>query len=127
MTALGYVTHWGTGLGQLGLVWFWGGLCIVLVCAAVVVVLWVAPRYREKRSLAALQAEESPTPGQEADKSLSQLRVKMLAALQTLENAPDFQQPSGLPPPYILPWYLLVGANQSGKTTLLRRVASSLA
>ena len=124
MVALGYATRWGEALGKLGSIWFWVGLLIFLALGMVVVVLWVIPRYREKRFITVLQAEDSKTLGQDAAESRRQLHNKLLAAIQTLESSPDLRKKTGLPL-YALPWYLLLGARQSGKTAILKGVANS--
>ncbi len=124
MVALGYTTRWGETLGQLGPIWFWVGLLIFLALGMVVVVRWGLARYREKRFITALQVEDSKTLGQDAVESRRQLRHKLLAAIQTLESSPDLRRKPGLPL-YALPWYLLLGARQSGKTTFLKGVANS--
>jgi len=124
MAALGYATHWGEGLGKLGPAWFWGGLLIFVVLGIVIGVLWVLPRYREKRFITALQAEDSATPEQEAEESRKQLRDKLVKVIKELENAPGLRKERM--PLYALPWYLLIGSSQSGKTTLLHGVAATL-
>ncbi len=50
----------------------------------------------------------------------------MQEAVQTLAKSPDLRKQRGLPL-YAVPWYLCIGASQSGKTTLLRGVATSFA
>ena len=66
--------------------------------------------------------KQVPEEGIEEDQR--QLREKMQEAIRTLQQSPDLRKKGGLPL-YAVPWYLLIGANQSGKTTLLRAVASS--
>src|SRR5262249_34073649 len=77
----------------------------------IVVVLWVLPRYRGKRFLERLGVPE--------------LQAKMLEALKTLERAPNLERQGGQPL-HTLPWYLLLGASQSGTTTLLHAVSEFL-
>lgn len=126
LAALVYATRWGAGLGKLSAVWFWAGFLVLLALGVIVVVFWALPRRRERRFVAALQPEESTTPERAAEERYRQLRGKVLEALKTLQRAPELRQQPGLPL-YALPWYLLVGPSQCGKTTLLRGVASRFA
>src|SRR5262245_32794999 len=112
MVALGYAAPWAEASGQLGSTWLWVGLLICLALGMVVVVLWVLPRYREKRFITVLEAEDSQTLGQDAAESRKQLHQKLLAAIQTLESSPNLRKKTG-GPLYALPWYLLLGARQS--------------
>ncbi len=100
--------------------WFWWGLLFVVAVGIVVVVLWVLPRYRERRFLERLRSEDDKA-SDEVETSHEQLREKMLDAIRTLKNSPELKRKGGLPL-YTLPWYLLIGASQTGKTTLLRQV-----
>lgn len=126
IAALAYTTRRGEDLGKLSAVWLWAGLLVLLVLGVIVVWLWILPRRRERRFIAAQQPEESTTPEHDAEERHRQLRGKILEAIQTLQRSPDLRQKPGLPL-YALPWYLLVGSSQCGKTTLLRGVASRFA
>ena len=116
---------------QRGGVWVWWLLCLLLV-GGVVAMLLVGARvvwqrlaqYRQRRFLARAADREAPEAGDEAHDQ--QLRDKMRQAIQTLEQSPQLKQHKGLPL-YAIPWYLLIGASQSGKTALLQSVASSFA
>lgn len=117
-----YVSEW---------VW-WSILAILLVGISTVVLAGTKrireslARYREQRFLAQLQAQDKPGPEEGAEEEQRKLREKMQEAIRTLQRSPDLRQRGGIPL-YAVPWYLLIGASQSGKTTLLRAVASSFA
>jgi type VI secretion system protein ImpL len=121
---LAYATGWLRWLGGIG-VWFWWGLLFLLAVGIVVAVLWGIPRYREQRFLDRLRSEDAKAPD-EIEESHAQIREKMLEAIRTLKNSPELKKKGGLPL-YALPWYLFIGASQTGKTTLLREVAQFLA
>jgi type VI secretion system protein ImpL len=104
--------------------WFWWGLILLLLAGLFVLLQWYLPRYREKRFLARLRSEDAKTPVDEGAERQQQLRESFLAALRTLNNSPALQQQEGLPL-YALPWYVLMGESQSGKTALLRSVANT--
>lgn len=119
------------GWWQRGGVWAWGLLCLLLVggvVAALLVgalVVWPSlARYRPHRFLARTADREAPKDAAEARDQ--QLRDKMRQAIQTLEQSPQLKQHKELPL-YAVPWYLLLGASQSGKTALLQSVATSFA
>src|SRR5262245_12852193 len=131
LLALGNALGWWDRLGRAGAAWLWWLLVLLLVGALITsVVVGVRalraflPRYRERRFLTRLQADDTP-PDAEAE-SYRQLQEKMQEAVQTLSKSPDLRKQRGLPL-YAVPWYLCIGASQSGKTTLLRGVATSFA
>jgi type VI secretion system protein ImpL len=97
---------------------------LLLVVGLGVVLQWYLPRYREKRFLARLRSEAAKTPVDEAAERQQQLQDSFLEALRTLDNSSALQQQAGLPL-YALPWYVLIGESQSGKTALLRSVANT--
>jgi type VI secretion system protein ImpL len=80
--------------------------------------------YREQRFLTGLRAADTAVPGEGVEDDQRKLREKMQEAIRTLQQSPDLRKQGGLPL-YAVPWYLLIGPSQSGKTTLLRAVASS--
>jgi type VI secretion system protein ImpL len=123
LITVGYAMGWWTGLGRSVGGWFWWGLLFLLVVGIIVAMLWGIPRYREKRFVDRLKSEDRKAPEDDAEESRRQLRDKMIEAIRTLERSPDLKQRGGLAL-YALPWYLLIGASQSGKTTLLQGVAS---
>jgi type VI secretion system protein ImpL len=128
---LGSTLGWWDRLERTGVAWLWWLLVLLLVGALIasVVVGVIAlraflPRYRERRFLTRLHTDDTP-PDAEAE-SDRQLQEKMQEAVQTLAKSPDLRKQRGLPL-YAVPWYLCIGASQSGKTTLLRGVATSFA
>lgn len=119
------------GWWQRGGVWGWWLLWLLLVGGVVTALLigvWVVwqrlAQYRQQRFLA--RAAEGEAPQETDEAHTQQLHDKMRQAIQTLEQSPQLKQYKGLPL-YAVPWYVLLGASQSGKTTLLQSVASSFA
>src|SRR2546426_10985917 len=131
LLVLGNVLGWWPRLGRTGAAWLWWLLFLLLVgtLSAGVIVGIIAlraflPPYLERRFLTRARADDTPADAEaESDR---QLQEKMQEAVQTLAKAPDLRKQRGLPL-YAVPWYLCIGASQSGKTTLLRRVATSFA
>ena len=112
---------WGGWLLSLLLI---GGAVAMLLIGALVVWQSMA-RYRQQRFLA--RAAHDRETSEAADEAHDQqLRDKMRQAIETLEQSPQLKKHKGLPL-YAVPWYLLIGASQSGKTTLLQSVANSFA
>jgi type VI secretion system protein ImpL len=120
---VGFIAGWWTRLAWAMGVWFWGAILLFLVAGFVVLSLWLLPRYRKRSFLAQLHSEDARGVGSQAAESHRRLQEKLLAAIRTLESSPDLKQKAELPL-YALPWYLLLGTSQAGKTTLLRGVAS---
>jgi type VI secretion system protein ImpL len=119
------------GWWQRGGVWGWWLLCVLLVGGVVAALLVGAlvvrqsiVRYRQQRFRARAAEREAPQETDEAHNQ--QLQDKMRQAIQTLEQSPQLKQHKGLPL-YAVPWYVLLGTSQSGKTTLLQSVANSFA
>jgi type VI secretion system protein ImpL len=113
--------------------WAWWSVFVILLggCIAVVVTGTRVLReflahYREQRFLMGLRAEAQQVPEEGIEQEQRRLREKMQEAIRTVQQSPVLRQKGGLPL-YAVPWYLLIGAQQSGKTTLLRSVASSFA
>src|SRR4029450_8684377 len=100
-----------------------GGVGAALLVGALVV--WQRlVRYRRQHFQARAAEREA---SQETDEAhTQQLHDKMRQAMQTLEQSPQLKQYKGLPL-YAVPWYVLLGTSQSGKTTLLQSVANSFA
>jgi type VI secretion system protein ImpL len=131
LLVLGSVLGWWDSLGRAGAAWLWWLLVLllvgVLIAAVVVGVIALRaflPRYWERRFLARQHADDTP-PDAEAE-GYRQLQQKMQEAVQTLAQSPDLRKQRGLPL-YAIPWYLCIGASQSGKTTMLQGVATSFA
>jgi type VI secretion system protein ImpL len=122
LVVLGFRFHWWQTLEQALDIWFWLGLVLLILSAVLVVLLWFVPRKREKRFLAELHAadKEQSEPGEQ--ERYAKLQERMQEAVRTLRRSPELRKKEGLPL-YALPWYLLLGAGNSGKTTLLRSVA----
>jgi type VI secretion system protein ImpL len=123
IAAVAYAMGWWGRLGASVSMWFWVGLFFALALAVVVSVLWLLPLYRERRFVERLRSADSQTPQAELEDSHRQLREKMLEAIRTLQRSPDHKKRAL----YALPWYLLIGTHQSGKTALLQGVASLFA
>ena len=102
--------------------WLWV-ILLAIAGGVTISVLRLWPRYREKRFLNRLRDEEPPSD--EVEAGYRRLQEKLQNAIQTLEQAPELKQTAGSPL-YALPWYLLIGASQTGKTTLLQSVANTL-
>jgi type VI secretion system protein ImpL len=95
--------------------WFWLGLLLLLVVSLLVVLLWLVPWYRKRRFLAQLASEDAKIPQDEVKERHRRLQAKIQEAIRTLQkNGRRLYDP---------PWYLLLGASQSGKTALLQGVA----
>ena len=131
--AAGIATGWWESSGRYVGGWAWWcvfGLLMLGVIAVAVAGSRAAreflSRYREQRFLKAARAEEPKVPEEGGDGEQRKLREKMQEAIRTLQQSPDLRRKGGLPL-YAVPWYLLIGATQSGKTTLLRSVAQSFA
>ena len=116
---MGYGLRWWQALGW----WFWCGLLFLGVAGVLVVFVWLLPRYRKKRFLVQLHTEPDDRPQETPEDTHTRLQEQMLAAIRTLKRSPELKQKEGMPL-YALPWYLLLGASQSGKTTLLQGVAN---
>lgn len=128
LIAVGYSAGWWGRLARSVGGGLWLAVLILLVALAVgvaVAVLWLMPRYRERRFLERLRSEDAGAPQDGLQEHHRQLRDKMLEAIRTLENSPDLRKKGGLPL-YALPWYLLLGASGAGKTSLLQGVAHFL-
>jgi type VI secretion system protein ImpL len=128
--ALGSTMGWWAKLGRVAGPWLWWSLFLLLAAGGVAAIVRsivalrsFIPRYRERRFLARLHPDDGQVPQDEEEESFRQLQAKLQEAIRTLEKAPD-RRKRGLAL-YATPWYLLIGASQSGKTTLLRGVANS--
>jgi type VI secretion system protein ImpL len=111
--------------------WVWWGDFILLMLAIILAVFTGSgalreffARRREQRFLMGTRAADTAVPGDGVEDDERRLREQMQEAIRTLQQSPDLRKKGGLPL-YAVPWYLLIGASQSGKTTLLRAVASS--
>jgi type VI secretion system protein ImpL len=102
-----------------------GGIITVVLTGTMVLRAFLA-HYRERRFLMGLRAEDKQAPEEGIEQDQRVLREKMQEAIRTLQRSPALRQKGGLPL-YAVPWYLLIGAHQSGKTTLLRSVSNSFA
>lgn len=120
--AIGAKMAWWQQLSEATGGWFWWILLLFLVLGIFVVILWLLPRYREKHFLQQMRTEDAQSPATELEERTRKLRAKFLGAIRTLSNSPDLRKQAASPL-YALPWYMLLGAPHSGKTTLLQRVA----
>jgi type VI secretion system protein ImpL len=133
LIALGFTLRWWDQLSRWTGAWLVWVLFLILIVGIIVVLVGsalllrhVIPRYRERRFLTRLRAQEARPPEDEEAASYRQLQEKMQEAIRTLERSPDLKKKGELPL-YAVPWYLLIGASQAGKTTLLRSVANFFA
>jgi type VI secretion system protein ImpL len=124
---LGWWERGGRYIGQ----WAWWSDFILLMLGIILVVFTGSrvlrdflARYREQRFLTGLRAADTDIPGEGVGDDQRKLREQMQEAIRTLQQSPDLRKKGGIPL-YAVPWYLLIGPSQSGKTTLLRAVASS--
>ena len=124
---LGWWERSGRSVGE----WAWGGDFAVLLVGVILAVVAgtralreFLGRYREQRFLTGLRAADPQVPGEGVEDDQRKLREKMQEAIRALQQSPDLRKKGGLPL-YAVPWYLLIGPSQSGKTALLRAVASS--
>jgi type VI secretion system protein ImpL len=124
---LGWWERSGRPVGE----WAWRGDFALLILGVILAVASGSralreflARYREQRFLTGLRASDTATPGEGVEDDQRRLREQMQEAIRTLQQSPDLRNKGGLPL-YAVPWYLLIGPGQSGKTTLLRAVASS--
>ena len=124
---LGWWERSGRSVGE----WAWWSDFAVLILGVVLAVVAgtralreFLTRYREQRFLTGLRAADTQVPGEGVEDDQRKLRERMQEAIRTLQQSPDLRQKGGLPL-YAVPWYLLIGPGQSGKTTLLRAVARS--
>jgi type VI secretion system protein ImpL len=124
---LGWWERSGRPVGE----WAWWGDFLVLLSGVIVVVVAGSRalreflvRYREQRFLTGLRAADTPAAGEVVEDDQRKLREKMQEAIRVLQQSPELRKKGGLPL-YAVPWYLLIGPGQSGKTALLRAVASS--
>lgn len=118
---IGYRMRWWQSLRHALGPWFWMGFVLLVVVGTFVAILWFLPRYREKRFLERLHSEDEQTPQADVKEGYRRLEEKMRQTLDKLRKAPALKNKGN--PLYALPWYLLLGASQSGKTTLLQGVA----
>jgi type VI secretion system protein ImpL len=118
---LGYALGWWAWLGGVAGGWFWSVLVLLLAGGILLWAQWYLPRYREKRFLERMRAAEGQTTTASGE-SDRQLHDKLQEAIRILKNSPEIRKTGGLAL-YALPWYLLLGSSQAGKTTLLRSVA----
>jgi type VI secretion system protein ImpL len=121
---------WWETLERLVGAWLWWAVFLLLVAGGIAVLVGsitvlreLMTRSRERHFLTRLHPDDAPALQDEEAVSYRQLQEKMLNALGTLEKAPELKKTGGLPL-YAVPWYLLLGASQSGKTALLRSVAT---
>jgi type VI secretion system protein ImpL len=131
--AISLALRWWQWSGRYVGEWAWWSVFVILLGGIIAVVVTgtkvlreFLARYREQRFLTALRADEKQVPEEGIEEDQRRLREKMQEAIRTLQQSPVLRQKGGLPL-YAVPWYLLIGAHQSGKTTVLRSVASSFA
>jgi type VI secretion system protein ImpL len=109
------VLYW---LGWLGVVlrspWFWAVLVVLVAIGVFVAVRWGLPWLQERRFVRQ-EASDYVVAGEE---SPEEFRAKFAKSLQMLNRLPQLKGAGN--PVYALPWYLLIGAAQSGKTAVVQ-------
>jgi len=108
----GYGLGWGTAFWESR--WFWPVVGVLLLVGLFFGIRYGVPRLRERYFLKQ-PGSEYVAAGQE---SPEEFQAKFLKALQTLKGLPQLKGRED--PLYVLPWYLLIGEGQPGKTTALR-------
>lgn len=94
--------------------WFWPVMGVVLVIGLAVGIRYGVPLLRERYFLKQ-GVSEFVAAGQE---SPEEFQAKFLKALQTLKGLPQLKGRED--PLYVLPWYLLIGEGQPGKTSVVK-------
>jgi type VI secretion system protein ImpL len=110
---------WVLALLMPDLRWFAEVLTCVVLAAAVLVLVIPLTRERMKRAQADRVAREGKGPDRGSD--LAELRARLRKAFAELER-----MTRGSTGARKLPWYLALGAPESGRTTMLERLGLSL-
>ncbi len=110
--AMTYGLGWGSAFWASP--WFWPVIGVVLVIGLVVGIRYGVPLFRERYFLKQ-EGSEYAAAGQE---SPEEFQAKFLKALQTLKGLPQLKGRED--PLYVLPWYLLIGEGQPGKTSVVK-------
>lgn len=130
LLVFGAVLGWWKAVEQTIGLWFRGILSGVVIagvlavgCAVFLIVREAIAQYRAKLILGRRPPASPTPPGSPEEASDRQLDSKLAEALRIIEQAP---RDSNVHVLYAVPWYLLLGAKDSGKTALLRGVATAL-
>lgn len=110
--AMTYGLGWGSAFWASP--WFWPVIGVVLAIGLVVGIRYGVPFLRERYFLKQ-SGSEYVAAGQE---SPEEFQAKFLKALQTLKGLPQLKGRED--PLYVLPWYLLIGEGQPGKTSVVK-------
>ena len=128
--AVAIILGWWERSGRYVGEWAWWSDFAVLILGVIAVVLAgtrvlreFLTRYREQRFLTGLRAAETQVP-ERASRRISASYGRECRRPSGHCSSRRISGKRGVPL-YAVPWYLLIGASQSGKTTLLRAVASS--
>jgi len=109
------VSHWLGWLGALaGSPWLWVGLVLLAAAAIFAGLYWGVPWLQERRFL----RKESSEYVVAGEQSPEEFRAKFAKALQMLHTLPQLKGKGD--PLYALPWYLLIGPGQSGKSSAVQ-------
>jgi len=109
------VLYWLGWLGaMLSSPWFWAVLVVLVAVGIVVAVRWGIPWLQERRFL----RQESSDYVVAGEESPEEFRAKFAKALQMLSRLPQLK--GAADPVYALPWYVLIGAAQSGKSAAVQ-------
>lgn len=94
--------------------WFWGVVAVLVMVGLFFAIRngipWLRERYflRQEGSASVIAGQESP----------EEFHARFTKALQTLKSLPQLKGRES--PLYVLPWYLLIGEANAGKTTAIR-------
>ena len=111
--AMTYGLGWGSAFWASP--WFWPVIGVVLAIGLVVGIRYGVPFLRERYFLKQL-GSEYVAAGQE---SPEEFQAKFQKALQTLKGLAATERARG-PLICVLPWYLLIGEGQPGKTSAVK-------
>jgi type VI secretion system protein ImpL len=115
LTIILAVLYW---LGWLGAIlsspWFWAPLVVLTASGIFVAVRWGIPWLQERRFV----RQESSDYVVAGEESPEEFRAKFAKALQMLNRLPQLKGAGA--PVYALPWYVLIGPAQSGKTAAVQ-------
>ena len=110
--AVTYVWLWAPML--LTSPWFWGVVVMLAVVALFCGIRYGIPKLRERYFLRQ-EGSASVIAGQE---SPEEFHARFTKALQTLGSLPQLKGREN--PLYVLPWYLLIGEAEAGKTAVVK-------
>ncbi|PON14683.1 hypothetical protein C2W62_27810 [Candidatus Entotheonella serta] len=102
------------------------GLVLIIIGAIglLILIIWGLRLLRQQQLARRLQPQATPaTPAAPNEEVVRQLRQKVLNAIKRFRQMQNLPRRAG-PKHYAVPWYILLGADAPGKTTLLQNVAN---